>query len=265
MWFALTAVTAAMTALAWRDRLAAAEFGLGGFPFNIAPRDYYALLAPAQTSTLLLACILWVFLSAGIVDRLARDTRASGTRFFGACGACFMPLLRLAVVTFLAYGAVLSYLAPALARIANNSGNIVELALYGVLAATLFAVSLVLDYARVRLVVEDRRSAVGAIAASLRLLRQHRGRAAGIQAAFWLLLVVWIAARNIAMRNALIADAGASVDTIALIFGAGELLLKLSLIGAQVSLYQHALASAGWVARQDPAWPDAASGDPAAI
>ena len=265
MWLALIVTTAALTALSWRDRLAAAEFGLGGFPFNISPRDYYDLLSPAQSSTLLLFFVLWVFLSGGIIDRLARDARASGVHFFAACGACFAPLLRLALVTLAAYWVMLTYVTPALARVADGASETTQLVLYGVLATLLFAVSITLDYARVRLVIEDRRSAIGAIAASLRMLRSHAGRILGIQAIFWLLLVFWIGVRNVLTQQALQTYGAGGGATLVLLFAAGELLLKLSLTGAQVSLYQQPLGPAGWVARQAPAWPDDASADPAGL
>ena len=266
MWLALLGVTAALTpALGWRDRLAAADFGLGGFPFNISPRDYYDLLSPAQASTLAAFLVLWIFLSGGIIDRLARDARSSAPRFFAACGACFLPLLRLALITLASYWAVLTYVAPALAHIAEEAGETTHLVLYGVLATTLFALSLILDYARVRLVIEDRRSAIGAVAASMRMLRAHFARMLGVQALFWLLLVIWIAARGAVSQAAPPPDGAAASLILALLFAGGELLAKLSLTGAQVSLYQQTLASAGWVARQDPSWPDDASADTAAI
>ena len=266
MWLALVLVTAALApALSWRDRLAAADFGMGGFPFNISPRDYYDLLSPAQCATLAAFFTLWVFLSGGIIDRLARDARSSGARFFAACGACFVPLLRLALFSLAAYWLVLTYVAPGLAAVADGAGETTHLALYGVLALLLFAISLVFDYARVRLVIEDRRSAVGALAASIRMLRPSAGRMVGAQAVFWLLLVGWIAARGAASANAPHAD-GTMWGTflIVLAFAAGELLLKLALTAAQASLYQDTLASAGWVARAEPSWPSDPSADPAA-
>ena len=266
MWLALVGVTAALTpALSWRDRLAAADFGLGGFPFNISPRDYYDLIPAAQVSTLAAFLVLWIFLSGGIIDRLARDARSSAQRFFAACGACFLPLLRLGLITLASYWAVLTYVAPALARIAEGSGETTHLVLYGVLATMLFALSLILDYARVRLVVEDRRSAIGAVAASLRMLRAHFARMLGVQALFWLLLVIWIAARGALSQSATPPDGAAAPLALALLFAGGELLAKLSLTGAQVSLYQQTLGPAGWVARQEPSWPDDASANPAAI
>lgn len=266
MAIALVLFTAALTpALAWRDRLAAADLGLGGFPFNISPLDYYTLLSPAQAVTMAAFALVWIFLAGGIIDRLARGTRSSGPRFFAACGACFLPLVRLALLTAAAYGAVLAFVTPALAALASGTGEFVHLALYGLLALLLFAISLTLDYARVRLVIEARRSAIGAIAASWRMLRAHGARMLGIQALFWLVLVGWIALRG-AAANTSAADwtAGRAFAIVAL-FAAGELILKLALTGAQVSLYQQELASAGWVARAEPAWPDDAGSDPAAI
>ena len=265
MALALVLVIAALSpALSWRDRLAAADVGIGGFPFNISPRDYYDLLAPAQRATLAAFFVLWVFLSGGIIDRLARDARSAGTRFFSACGACFLPLLRLAAITLTCYWIVLTYVAPGLATLADGAGDWIHLALYGVLALVLFAVSLLLDYARVRLVIEDRRSAIGALAASVRMLRASGARMLGVQAAFWLLLVAWIGARGAASANVPYTDGTAwSTFFMVLAFTAGEIVLKLSLLGAQASLYQTTLASAGWVARVNPSWPDEPSADPA--
>lgn len=261
MWMALTALAAVLApALGWRDSLAAADLGLGGFPFNISPREYYDLLAPGQSATLAFAIAVWVFLSGGIIDRLARDSRTGGAGFFAACGACFLPLARLALVGIGACWAVLTWLAPTLAELAARWGEFVTLVLYGVLTATFFGVAVIVDYARVRLVVEDRRSAIGALAASLRLLRARFGPALAIQSVFWLVTVGVIAARGVTLEP--LAARMAVPAYLPLAFAAVELLLKLSLTGAQVSLYQQTLASAGWVARQPPAWPDAARAEP---
>lgn len=245
-------------ALELRDRLFAADLGLGGFPFNISASDYYAhALSRSQVWTLALLAIIWIFLSGGIIDRLARDSRSSASRFFAASGTCFGPLIRLALLLLLVYAGILAWLEPWLARLAQDIGEQGRLALFGVLAFVLFAIAIVFDYARVRLVIEDRRSAIGALAASFRLLRAHAGRALAIQAVLWLLLVLLITLR-------------ANPDITApfwvqLAFAFGELLLTLALIGAQVSLYQQHYATAGWVARRDPTWPDEPKANPAAI
>jgi hypothetical protein len=196
-----------------------------------------------------------VFLSGGIIDRLARDTRSPAIRFFAASGACFGPLIRLGLIALLVYAGVLRWLEPWLAGMSDGVAELPRLALFGALATLLFFIALVFDYARVRLVIEDRRSAIGALGASLRMLRAHPGSMIGTQAVFWLLLVIWIGLAGLP---------GPDVPSwLLFLIVAGELLLKLALIGAQASIYQKHLASAGWVARQDPSWPDEPSANPA--
>lgn len=244
-------------ALELRERLAAADFALGGFPFNIADAGRYAGLTHAEAATLALLFLVWVFLSGGVIDRLARDTRSSSRRFFAASGACFGPLIRLGLVSLAIYAAILVWIGPAVAGAADAANEPARLALFSAMALLLFLVALVLDYARVRLVIEDRRSAIGALAASLRLLRAHPGRILAAQAVFWLVPLLWIVMRTLRAED--------MPPWLTLTFVAGELLFKLALIGTQASIYQQTLAAAGWVAREDPRWPDEPSADPAAL
>lgn len=253
----LTGLTALLApALDLRDRMAAADFGVGGFPFNISNREYYLALAPAEIAVLAALFLAWVFLSGGIIDRLARGTRSSSRRFFAACGACFGPLLRLGLLVLAAFAAVLAWIEPALARASETLDGPARMTLFGALAILLFFMALVFDYARVRLVIEDRRSAIGAIAASLRLIRAHFGRVLAAQAVFWLVLVIWISLR---------AFADGVPTWLAHLLGGGEIFLKLALVATQAAIYQRALASAGWVARAEPRWPDDSSANPAAL
>ncbi|MEX2272019.1 MAG: hypothetical protein WD690_11130 [Vicinamibacterales bacterium] len=245
-------------ALVLRDRLSAADFGIGGFPFNISASAYYTYaLAPSQRAMLALLFLIWLFLSAGIIDRLARDTRSSAARFFAACGGCFGPLIRLGLLALLVYSAVLRWIEPWMASQADGLAETSRLALFGALAIVLFLIAIVFDYARLRLVIEDRRSAIGAVLASVRMLRAFGGRMLAVQAAFWLLLLLWITLRT--------QTADAAPAWLIYAFVTGDMLLRLSLIGAQASIYQAHLGSAGWVARRDPIWPDEASANPAAI
>jgi hypothetical protein len=252
-------------ALAWRDRLAAADFGIGGFPFNISALDYYSVIPLAQLATFAAFTTLWIVLGGGIIDRLARDARSSSRRFFAACGACALPLVRLALLYLGACWFILARVSPWLAGRADGAGDAARMALYGVLALLLFALALVFDYARVRLVIEDRRSAIGAIAAGARLIRARPAQTLLAQALFWFLTVAWISSGRL-LAGALATDWTTWPSfAIVLLFMLVELLLKLALTGTQASIYQDALASAGWVARADPAWPDDASANPAAI
>jgi hypothetical protein len=241
-------------ALELRNRMAAADFGIGGFPFNVSNREYYQALTSAETAMLALLFLAWVFLAGGIIDRLARDQRSPSRRFFAASGACFGPLVRLALIMLAVYAALLTWIEPAMARAADTENTTVRMALFGTLAILIFLISLVFDYARVRLVIEDRRSAIGALAASLRLIRAWPGRVLAAQAIFWLLLVAWMWARALTPPgDSLFAQTLTS---------AGEIFFKLALVATQAATYQSVLASAGWVARADQRWPDDASSDP---
>ncbi|MDQ3068818.1 MAG: hypothetical protein M3R55_03695 [Acidobacteriota bacterium] len=254
----LTALAALpLPTLGWHDRLAAADFGLGGFPFNISTLDYYIRLGAGPFTLLALCLLLWAFLSSGLIDRLARDRRTDTSRFFSACGACVFPILRLTLLALAVYAAILRWIEPRLQTLAASyPDDLPRMATNGAIALLLFAVATLFDYARVRLVIEDRRSAIGALGASARFIRANPGRVAAIQLTFWLVTALWIAANG-----------GTPPDSTPRIWllVLGEVFLKLALTGTQVSLYQEKLASAGWVARAAPRWPDDASANPAAL
>jgi hypothetical protein len=113
-------------------------------------------LGPSQT---ILWLVVWSFLAGGILDRYARNRPTRGRGFFGACGAHFPALLRLAVIEWLVL------FAAARAGLDRYTG----------LAPTVVALAfgLLFLYARVRLVVEDRRSAIGAVLAGGRFIRRN--------------------------------------------------------------------------------------------
>ena len=139
------------------------------------------VIAAAVTANVVLS----VFLLGGVLDRLARD-RAIGSRgFFAACGVFFFRFLRLGVMAGLVYYALFTWLHPLLlddAFLALTRDVTVErtawayrVALYAVFAAAVLLVNVVVDYAKIRMVVEDRRSAIGAVVASIRFIRRQRG------------------------------------------------------------------------------------------
>jgi hypothetical protein len=98
------------------------------------------------------------FLLGGVIDRYARarPTRAYG--FFGACGRHFGAMLRLAAIEIALFVAFYKLLG----RTAFTAGAVT-------------VVDLFMIYARIRLVVEDRRSAIGAMLAGGRFVTRHRG------------------------------------------------------------------------------------------
>ncbi|MGE3404826.1 MAG: hypothetical protein AB7K63_19730 [Vicinamibacterales bacterium] len=210
----------------------------------------------------------WLFLSGGILDRYARQrpTRAHG--FFAACGVYFFRFLRLGIIAGLAYWLLFTYagewlIADLFADINRDLGSertamLWAFALYGTLGLLLLIVNLVIDYAKVRAVVEDRRSMLFALIAAIGFIARNPGRVIGLYAlnalAFLLLLAVWM----------LVAPgAGGAGAGMWMGFFAGQLYLlarlamKLQFLASQTALFQHSLAHAGYVASGSPAWPEA--------
>jgi hypothetical protein len=211
--------------------------------------------------------LAWLFLAGGILDRLARQrpTRAHG--FFAACGVFFWRFLRLGVIAGALYWVLFTYvhrwlLDDAYERLildvsAERVAFFWRFSLYAVFGAALVAVNIVMDYAKIRLVVEDRRSAVGALSAALGFLARHPGRALGVYALnsgmFLVLLAVW------AIVDPGAGGAGAGMW---LAFAATQayllsrLALKLQFMASQTALFQRSLAHAGYTAAPRPAWPE---------
>ena len=192
--------------------------------------------------------LFWSLAYGGIIDRLARNrpTRAHG--FFAACGGHAAALARLAIVAI----AVEAALRPLAAMWTVTRGGR-EVAVVLVLGAT------VLAFARIRLVVEDRRSALGALLASIRFLRRN-------PSGIGLMLVYGIAAygANALYRSALASGAFAEewqfrVSTEALL--AVQLWLKLIAYASAIALFQSRLAHAGYTAAPPAVWPESASAE----
>jgi hypothetical protein len=216
--------------------------------------------------------LMWLFLSGGILDRYARQRRTHAHGFFAACGVFFWRFLRLGVIAGAVYWALFTYLHRWLLDdaydrvIADVSAERVaffwRFALYAVFGAALLLVNIVMDYAKVRLVVEDRRSAVGALSAALGFLARHPGRAFGLYAlnavVFLGVLAVW----------ALVAPgpggAGASMWiglAATQLYLLARLALKLHFMASQTALFQRSLAHAEYTAAPRPVWPDSPAAD----
>jgi hypothetical protein len=127
--------------------------------------------------------LLWMFLSGGIIDRYARGRPTRAYEFFAACGVYFGRFLRLAVAGVLIYCLLFVYVHPLLfedvyATLTRNetverTAFLIRLGLYAVFAVPVVLANLVIDYAKVRAVVEDRRSMLGALASSVRFVRRN--------------------------------------------------------------------------------------------
>jgi hypothetical protein len=211
--------------------------------------------------------VLWLFVAGGIIDRYARErpTRAHG--FFAASGVFFFRFLRLGVVMWIVYAFLFGYMHPWLfddlyPRVTRDmtverTAFFTRVALYAVFGIVLAACNLIFDYAKVRAVVEDRRSMVGSIAAAVRFIGAHYGAAVSLYLADFILFLVVVA-----LYAAVAPGAGSAGLSMWLAFALGQLYVlarlwvKLVFWASETALFQSRLAHAGYVARPTPTWPE---------
>lgn len=211
--------------------------------------------------------LVWTFLTGGILDRYARRRRTRAYGFFGAAGACFWRLLRLGLIAGLVYGLLFAYvhgwlLDDAYGRLTRDltverTAFVWRVALYALFGALLVAVNLTFDYAKIRLVVEDRRSVLGALRAAVAFVLRHTDRVMALYAvntlAFVLLIAVWaLAAPGAGGTGWMMWGAFAATQ----LYLVARLVLKLQFIASQTALFQASLAHAGYTAAPPPIWPE---------
>jgi hypothetical protein len=211
--------------------------------------------------------LLWIFVAGGIIDRYARNrpTRARG--FFSACGVFFFRFLRLAVIQWIVYALLFGYVHRWLldtwyTRLIHDvsverTAFFIRLGLYALFGLLIAAATTIFDYAKVRAVVEDRRSMIGAIGAALGFIRRNLG---GVIVVFALNLALFT---GVIALYALIAPGaggtGASMwigAIIGQVYVLARLWVKLVFWASETALFQSRLAHAGYVARPVPAWPE---------
>ncbi len=211
--------------------------------------------------------VVWAFLAGGVLDRLARQRQVRSVGFFSACGVYFFRFIRLGVIAGLTYwvllGPIHEWLFDDLYSMATRdltverTAFLVRIALYALLGVPLLLVNLVLDYAKIRAVVEDRRSMVGALLASVRFVRRHLGATVGLYllntGLFLVVLVVYAQAAP---------GAGSTGPSMWMGFLIGQsyvlarLFTKLVFYASQTVFFQSQLAHAGYVAAPERVWPE---------
>jgi hypothetical protein len=213
---------------------------------------------------------LLTFLSSGLIDRLARDRPLHAYGFFAACGGFWFRMLRLTALSGVFYLAIFESLQPWLLSSVYRSltrnmtvereAFVVRVAAYVVLLLAIGACSLVFDYARIRLVVEDRRSALGSLAAAIRFVARHPGTALATYAlnvlAVGVVIAAYAAAAPGAGRGGWLTWAAFAVGQAFII---ARLAVKLMFWSSGAALFQSQLAHAGFVRRPVPEWPDPAA------
>ena len=209
----------------------------------LAPQDLPPWIAGPTAGCLL----LWLFLSGGVLDRLARGRPVRTAAFFAACGGYFFRLLRLSLITGLGYWTLLHWAA----------GWVASPVYGGILAAAAAIILVVSEFARARLVVEDRRSAAGALVAALRFVRRRPMRIAGLVVLHTIVLVV--IANAWALRPDVLTTGLALATSVPYLLV--RLVARLAFIAAQVSFFQGELAHSRYTAAPLPIWPDSPSAE----
>jgi hypothetical protein len=209
--------------------------------------------------------VLWSFLSGGVLDRYARQrpTRAYG--FFAACGTHFWRFLRLGIVAWAVYWVLFAEVHvwlfysvyPWLTRdlTVERTAFAIRLVLYLIFGLVLITANIVFDYARIRIVVEDRHSALGALVAGARFVMRQRGTLAlyALNALTFILL---------ALVYALLAPGVRTGFGFWITFAIAELYIlarhyvKLLFYASQTSFFQSALAHVDYTAPPAVVWPE---------
>jgi hypothetical protein len=210
---------------------------------------------------------LWTFLSGGILDRYARQRPTHAHGFFSASGRLFFRLARLTAMAGVAYWVLFTYVHPwlfldVLRDVTRGLGVerttfLWRLLFYAAFGIVLLEVNLIFDYARIRLVVEDRRSALGALRASVWFLRRHPLQVTALYAlnglGFVLLLALWSVASPGVYGTGLAMWAAFAAGQLYLF---ARLAIKLHFLASQTALFQAHLAHASYTAVPAPVWPE---------
>jgi hypothetical protein len=144
----------------------------------------------------------------------------------------------------------------------ERTAFLARLALYVVFGTLVAACSVIFDYAKVRAVVEDRRSMLGAINAAIGFISRNYGAAVLLFALDFLLFVLVVGAYALIAPGAGGSGALMWVGFIAgQLYVAARLAVKLVFWASETALFQSRLAHAGYVARPEPVWPESPSAE----
>lgn len=210
---------------------------------------------------------VWSFLSGGAMDRLARARPLRSQGFFAACGVNFWRFLRLGLLAWLVYAFLFlhvyewifdsAYVTLTRDLTVERTDFLFRVAGYAVFGLLLVLCNVAFDYARVRIVVEDRRSAIGALAAGTRFVWRNLGKAGALYAvnaaAFLLLVLVYALLSPGAPRAGL---SGWAVLLAGQMYIIARHYLKLLFYASEIAFFQGSLAHAAYTAAPAVIWPD---------
>jgi hypothetical protein len=216
--------------------------------------------------------VLWIFVAGGIIDRYARDRPTRTVGFFASSAVFFFRFLRLAAVQWIVYAALFGSVHPLLfGRLypdlvheitVERTAFAVRVALYLVFGGVVAACATVFDYAKVRAIVEDRRSMLSAIAEGIGFIRRNAAAAVSLFLANFALFTAVIGLYALVAPGA--GGTGASMwmgFAVGQLYVVARLWVKLVFWASETALFQSRLAHAGYVTRPDPIWPESPEAD----
>lgn len=210
-------------------------------------------------STILLAGIAfllaWAFFAGGVIDRYARPQELhSRSRLFSQSAEYFFRFVRLLIISLLLYWAIFRWVAQPLYTWLGNATRDVTvektvmfytLGVFALVAFLLLFASMVLDYAKIALVVEQRRSSLLAFIRGLRFVFSNPGQTLGLY-----LMLAGLGLVLVLVYSVVAPGPGQSTrSTIGLAFLVGQayllarLILKLWFLASQTALFQSAEAA----------------------
>ncbi len=211
--------------------------------------------------------LIWAFLVGGVIDRLARQRPLRGAGFFSACGHHVFRIARLGVVVAFVYWLLFDVvhrwlfddLIGLLTRDLTVERNafLLRMVLYAVFMVLVIGVNLLFDYTKIRVVVEDRRSVLGALLGAWRFVRRRPGATVGLYLVNGALFVAVLGAYAVVAPG--VGSAGIDMWTGFLTgqaYIAARVFTKLLFYASETAYFQSQLAHAAYVAAPEPRWPD---------
>jgi hypothetical protein len=210
--------------------------------------------------------LLWLFVAGGAIDRYARNRPTRTAGFFAASATYGVRFLRLAVMAGLAYYALFAWLHPLLFDTifpwatrdltVERTAFALRAFLYLLFGALLVLLTTLFDYAKIRTVVEDRRSMIGAVVAAARFIRRRTRAVVLLYLMNSAIFVMILAAYAFLAPGA---SPGVSI-LLALVIGqiyvVTRLWAKLLFYASQTVFFQGSLAHAEYAASPQPVWPE---------
>ena len=201
----------------------------------------------------------WIFLSGGILDRYARGRRIGAHGFFAASGTVFFRFLRLGIAAGIVYWFLFAYVHEWLFTkwyvnvtrdlSVERTAFYWRLLMYAIFGGLLALTTTIFDYAKVRAVVEDRRSMMWALVAAVRFLIRNPLRVATLYAANAAIFLVVVAVWALIAPGAGGAGLSMWVAVIATqCYVLARLLVKLQFLASDTALFQRSLAHVGYIA-----------------